>query len=88
MPGQSTIVQASGVLSERVGQDTALLDPASGEFTRLNATGSLLWEMLDSPTTTDALEQELVRVYSLAPAKAREDIERFVASLRDRNLLG
>ncbi len=79
--------RAPGVLFERVGDETAVMDPASGAYTRLNSTGSSLWELLAAPTTAAELGQHLARVFDLDPARAREDADRFVASLRERGLL-
>jgi hypothetical protein len=86
MPEQA-IARAPEVLSERVGDDTAVLDPATGRYTRLNRSGSLLWEMIGSPMTAAKLADRLVREYGIEPAAARRDVESFVASLREQGLV-
>jgi PqqD family protein of HPr-rel-A system len=79
--------RAPGLLFERVGDDTAVLDPATGDYTRLNATGSALWELLATPATAADLADRLAREFGLDRATAREDADRFVGMLRERGLL-
>jgi hypothetical protein len=81
------IKRAADVLFERVGDDTAVLDLATGTYTRLNSTGSALWERLADPTTVADLGAHLAREFDLAPAVARADADRFVVMLRERGLL-
>jgi hypothetical protein len=83
----SVLKRAPNVLFERVGSDTAVLEPATGLYTRLNSTGSVLWDLLDTPSTAAALADHLAREFGLDPGRAREDVDRFAASLRDRGLL-
>ena len=75
------------MLFERVGDDTVVLDPATGLYTRLNSTGSELWELLATPTSAHELAGHLTREFGVDPARAREDVDRFAASLRERALL-
>jgi hypothetical protein len=81
------IARASGVLSERVGDETAVLDPASGRYTRLNGSGTFLWETLEEPTETVALVDRLVDRYGIDLAAARHDVARFIEMLRERGLI-
>jgi hypothetical protein len=87
MSDEAKIARGRELLFERVGDDTAVLDLASGEYTRLNATGTLLWDALSEPTTAAALEQRLVGAFGIDRETARRDVGSFVASLRERGLL-
>jgi hypothetical protein len=73
------------VLAERVLDETVLLDPSTGRYVRLNATGTLLWEAL--PATLDALAARLAESYELEPARAHADAASFVDSLAERDVL-
>jgi hypothetical protein len=81
------VVRPPDVLFERVGEDTAVLDPATGRYTRLNGSASLLWELLASPTTAEALAARLVREFGIDAAAARRDVDRFLEMLRRRDLI-
>lgn len=82
-----TLTRSPGALYERVGDDTAVLDPVTGEYTRLNSTGSALWDVLATPTTAAELGDHLAREFGLDAATAREDVDRFLDMLRERGLL-
>jgi hypothetical protein len=81
------VSRAPDVLFERVGDDTVLLDPASSLYTRLNATGTALWELLATPATAAELGDHLARTFDLEAATALADAERFLDSLRERGLI-
>jgi hypothetical protein len=81
------VVRPPHVLFERVDQDTAVLDPDSGRYTRLNGSATLLWELLASPTTAGALAARLVQEYGIDEAAARRDVDSFLEMLRQRDLV-
>ncbi len=87
MSDDPTIARLPGALAEPVGDDTVVLDPATGTYTRLNATGSLLWECLAEPATVAALGDRLAREHGIPDDVARRDADRFVGALRERGLL-
>jgi hypothetical protein len=75
------------VLWERLGAETVLLDPATGHYTRLNGTGSLLWEALEQPVSAAALAQRLAATAEIAPERAHSDVSAFLESLATRGLI-
>jgi hypothetical protein len=85
--GEPRITRVPGALFESVGDDTVVLDPGTGTYTRLNATGSLLWELLAEPVTVAALGDRLAREHDMPADAARRDVDRFVIALRERGLL-
>jgi hypothetical protein len=84
---EPTIARLPGALTESVGDDAVVLDPLTGTYTRLNATGSLLWNLLAEPATVGALGARLARDHGLAEDVALRDADRFVSALRERGLL-
>ena len=52
----------------------------------LNDTGSFLWDAFQKDITVDDAVALITAEYDVAPERAREDIEKFVALLRDNNL--
>lgn len=53
----------------------------------LNETGAFLWKLLSDGSTVDALCEKLLAEYDVAYDKARLDIENFIATLRNSNLI-
>ena len=47
----------------------------------LNATGAYLWELLETDQTVDSLVEKTLARYEIDAAKARQDVEAFVAKL-------
>jgi hypothetical protein len=82
--------QARGFVPRQVAGETLLVPvstrttaPASrsAELFVLNRTGSLLWEMLKVPRTTEDLAQALYSEYDLGIEDARSDVEAYLRAL-------
>jgi PqqD family protein of HPr-rel-A system len=86
-PPGGLVAREERMLSERLLDETVLLDPASGRYVRLNASATLLWEALAQPATLTALAQRLAAHYALDPDRAHADAARFVASLAERGVV-
>lgn len=54
----------------------------------LNATGAYIWELLQTEQTVESLAESLVLRYEVAPEKALEDVEAFVAKLKRIGAIG
>jgi coenzyme PQQ synthesis protein D (PqqD) len=63
------------------------LEARGSTYVAANGTGTLLWRALAEGTTTEALADELVRVYGIDRQRANEDIAHFLAQLTDQGLL-
>ena len=53
----------------------------------LNELGAFLWQKLSVDCTVEALVEALLAEYDVTADIATADVERFVASLREKNLL-
>jgi hypothetical protein len=54
----------------------------------LNPTGSLIWEALATPCSTDELARDLSARYpGMADEKIRNDVNAYVESLRENGLI-
>ena len=58
-----------------------------GSMIRLNATGALLFSLLEKETTAAELTSALAARFDIDEATAARDVERFLASLCDADLL-
>lgn len=53
----------------------------------LNEVGAFLWEKLSADNTVASLVEALLAEYDVTADVATADVERFVAALREKNLL-
>ncbi len=75
-------------IAERMVDETVVLDPVTDRYTRLNASGSRLWEALAAgPATAGALAQELVDTFDLPLARALTDVTTYLRELERRRLV-
>jgi Coenzyme PQQ synthesis protein D (PqqD) len=64
------------------------LDPQSSNYFSLNPTGTLLWRQLEGGAETTSLVEALVEQHQVDPATAAADVQAFVDSLQEHELLG
>lgn len=64
-----------------------LLHLESGAYHGLNETGSLIWDLIDGERTFDVLVAELRLRLDGAPEDLDAETERFLADLRERDLI-
>lgn len=83
----AVVARSEDLLAERILDETLVLDLTTDRCTRLNRTGSLLWEALDSPRRLDELCRHLEHEFALEPSRARADAEAFVRNLSARRLV-
>ena len=75
------------VMSRLVGDETVLLDLASGVYFGLDGVGQRIWE---SVVAGDSLEQAVATIvseYNVEEAQAQTDVLEFVSDLVERSLL-
>jgi hypothetical protein len=63
------------------------LDVRSSRYFSLNATGALLWGHLDNEIDPPALVDVLTREHRISPQQAAAEVESFISSLKDQDLL-
>ena len=75
------------VMSRLVGEETVLLDLASGHYFGLDAVGKLIWESVsDGQSLTDAVDA-IVAEYEVDKSQAEADVTAFADQLVERGLL-
>jgi PqqD family protein of HPr-rel-A system len=75
------------VISTEVGDELVVLNAVNGRCMHLNATGAHMWELLSEPARAQELADALVARWSVAPERARADVERFLDSLASRGIV-
>lgn len=61
-------------------------DEFNGMIT-LNDSGAFFWECFEKDTTIDKVVKKVTSEYDVDEARAREDIEKFVATLKEHNII-
>jgi len=69
------------------GEGGVLLHLESGAYHGLNEVGTLIWGLLDEERTLEQLVAELRERLLDPPEDLRGEVERFLADLRERDLL-
>jgi hypothetical protein len=77
-----------GAVSWReVDGEAILLDLETSAYLGVNATGTVLWPLLDTGTTPAAMAAALVERFEVEPDVAREDVGAFLEQARRLRLL-
>ena len=75
------------VMSRLVGEETVVLDLASGHYFGLDAVGKLIWESVsDGQSLADAVDA-IVAEYEVDKSQAEADVKAFASQLVERGLL-
>lgn len=53
----------------------------------LNESGAFFWDCLKEETTKEEIVKKVLEIYDVTPEKANEDVEKFIAMLRENELL-
>jgi hypothetical protein len=78
---------SSGVLAQRVGQETVLLHLATERYYGLDETATAMWEaLLGAATIGEALEHLLAR-YDVDPERLQRDLMSLIEELRADGLV-
>ena len=76
------------VMSRAVGNETVLLDLASGTYFGLDGVGKRIWESLAQGKTLGETVEIITAEYEVDDARAQQDVIEFVSDLVRRGLLG
>ena len=75
------------VMSRLVGDETVLLDLASGVYFGLDGVGQRIWESVVEVHSLEQAAAVIVAEYDVAEAQAQADVLEFVSDLVERGLL-
>ncbi len=84
----SGLQKSEDVVYRDVGEGAGvLLHVKSGQYHGLNETGAFLWRLIDGTRTIDDIVAELREAVDEPPSQLRRDVEAFIESMRERDLL-
>jgi hypothetical protein len=67
--------------------EVVALDVGAAEYLAANPTGAVLWRALADGCSRDDLVAALVRAFRVDDQTAERDVDRFLGTLRERDLL-
>ena len=70
-----------------IDEEIVAVDIETAEYLSINGSGTVLWAALARGATETELASMLVETYAITPERAREDIETFLGTLRERGLV-
>lgn len=74
-------------LSTEVDGERVILDPDEGLYFSLNAVGSHVWTLLETPTKVELLIEELIEHYEVDPEHCRTSIIQLLEDLNQFSLI-
>ena len=75
------------VLFKRLGDEMVLFHLDTDHFYELNGTAARFWELLHEAIDTDQARERMLAEFAVDPNQLTGEIEAFVGSLRQENLL-
>ena len=87
MPLSQTATIPGDVMARQVGDETVLLDLASGNYYGLDPVGARMWQLLSDGKTLVQACDVLLAEYDVTRDALERDIERLVAELGAKGLL-
>lgn len=70
-----------------IDDEIVVLDGRDAVYLAVHGSGTLVWRLLREPTTKDALVEAVVAAYEIDHERASDDIDAFLATLSERELL-
>jgi hypothetical protein len=67
--------------------EVCLFHPDNAEYLNLNATGSAIWTLLETPLTADDLIERLLERYAVDEQTCRQDTDQFLSQALERGML-
>jgi len=86
-PDDQYAIDSSEAVWREVGDDVIILDVRTSTYLSLNGSGRLLWLALEGGAKLSDLVALLVDEFAIEESRAVEDVDAFLASLDERQLL-
>ena len=91
-PEEHSFVRSQSVVARVISGETLIVPVRAkvGDLASIytfNATGSLIWKLLETPKTLAALASAVALQYEVDLAQARSDVEKFVEEMKAAGLV-
>ena len=89
---EEVLVRSQSVVARVVAGETLIVPVRArvGDLASIysfNRTGSLIWNLLDSPRTVGQLAEAVAQAYEVEPAQAEQDVTNFVSEMKSVGLV-
>ena len=74
-------------ISAKVGDEVVMMSVEAGKYIGLNRVGARIWELIETPQSTDTLTGQLVGEFEIDEATCRAEVDSFLKSLSDQNAI-
>jgi hypothetical protein len=81
------LVRSANALHRIIDERAVILHAETGDYFTLNAVGSRVWELLETPTTPTALRTRMLGEFDVAPDALARDIDAFLRELEGAGLV-
>ena len=68
-------------LDAQVGADRVMMSVTDGNYLGMTAIGARIWDLLEEPSTVEAVCQRLVGQYDVDPATCQTEVRAFLTEL-------
>ena len=75
------------VMARQVGDETVILDLASGNYFGLDPVGARIWQLITEGHMPAAIRDTLLAEYEVAPEDLERDLDRLLGELISQGLL-
>ena len=75
------------VIGRRTGETAVLVHVGSGRIFELNATGAVIWDLIETGASSDAIVRALTEQFEVTEAQAADELTRLVGELGAAGLL-
>ena len=82
------IAVSTDVVAREVGEETMLLNLASGTYFGLDPVGGRFWQLLEEGKSASEARDALLQQYDVAPEQLDRDLEKLLADLAEHGLVG
>ena len=77
----------SGVMAATMDDQAVVMELASGRFFDLDATGVVIWAMLEQPTSLNAIVSTLLAKYEIDEATCASEVTGFLTQMESLSLI-
>jgi len=81
------IQRNTDLIHANIDNETMLMSLSNGEYYGMNDIGSKIWELLENSMSVAELISELTNIYELTAKQCEQDIQPFLTSLHDKDII-
>ena len=85
----NTIIERNDadLISSQLGDDIVLMDSNTGDYIGMNAVGSDIWKLLDSPLSVDEVTSRVANMYEVDENYGKAKISGFLQRMLDNKII-